>query len=61
MFVAGTVLVGIETGVQNNVYFIVAGAVLAIVGIAIGIALYTSGSTPDSSSSSSRLFSSPPP
>src|SRR4051812_4967510 len=36
-FVAGTVMVGIETGVENNVYFIVAGAVLAVGGIGVGL------------------------
>ena len=36
---AGAVLVGVEAAVQNNVYFIVAAAVLAIGGIGVGAAL----------------------
>jgi hypothetical protein len=38
-FAAGAVLVGIEAGVQNNAYFIVAAAVLAAGGIGVGLAL----------------------
>jgi hypothetical protein len=33
------VLVGIEAAIENNTYFIVASAVLAIGGVAVGLAL----------------------
>jgi hypothetical protein len=38
-FAAGAALVGIEAAVENNVYFIVAAAVLALGGIGVGRAL----------------------
>jgi Domain of unknown function (DUF4386) len=38
-FVLGVVLVGVETAVQNNVYFIVAAAVLAIGGAGLAAAI----------------------
>jgi hypothetical protein len=41
-FAAGAVLVGIEAGVQDNVYFIVAAAVLAIGGVGVGTAIMRS-------------------
>src|SRR3954453_15965723 len=39
IFALGVVLVGIEAAVENNVYFIVASAVLAVGGIGVGLAL----------------------
>jgi hypothetical protein len=39
IFALGVVLVGIEGAIQNNVYFIVAAAVLAIGGVGVGLAL----------------------
>jgi hypothetical protein len=39
IFALGVVLVGIEGAVQNNAYFIVAAAVLAVGGIGVGLAL----------------------
>jgi hypothetical protein len=41
IFALGAVLVGIEGAVQDNVYFIVAAAVLAIGGVGTGMALLT--------------------
>jgi hypothetical protein len=38
-FAAGAVLTGVEGAVQNNAYFIVASAVLALGGTAVGLAL----------------------
>jgi hypothetical protein len=48
IFALGVVLVGIEAAIENNTYFIVAAAVLAIGGIGVGLALrhdYVSDST----------------
>jgi hypothetical protein len=39
IFAVGVVLVGIEGAVQNNTYFIVAAAVLAVGGVGVGVAL----------------------
>lgn len=39
VFALGIVLVGIEAAIESNAYFIVASAVLALGGVAIGIAL----------------------
>jgi Na+/H+ antiporter NhaC len=39
IFAVGVVLVGIEGAVQNNVYFIVAAAVLAVGGVGVGLAI----------------------
>jgi hypothetical protein len=39
VFALGVVLVGIEGAVENNTYFIVAAAVLAIGGVGVGLAL----------------------
>jgi uncharacterized membrane protein len=39
IFALGVVLVGIEGAVQNNAYFVVAAAVLAVGGIGVGMAL----------------------
>src|SRR4051812_6872989 len=39
IFAAGVVLVGIEAAIENNVYFIIASAVLAVGGIGGGLAL----------------------
>jgi hypothetical protein len=39
VFALGIVLVGIEAAIENNTYFIVASAVLAIGGVAVGLAL----------------------
>jgi hypothetical protein len=39
IFALGVVLVGIEGAIQNNVYFIVAAAVLAIGGVGVGLSL----------------------
>jgi hypothetical protein len=39
VFAVGAVLVGIEAGVENNVYFVIAAAVLAIGGTAVGAAI----------------------
>lgn len=39
IFALGVLLVGIEAAVQNNVYFIVAAAVLAVGGVGVGVAL----------------------
>jgi hypothetical protein len=39
IFVLGVVLVGIEAAVENNTYFIVASAVLAVGGVGIGLSL----------------------
>jgi hypothetical protein len=39
VFALGVVLVGIEAAIENNVYFIIASAVLAVGGIGVGVAL----------------------
>jgi hypothetical protein len=39
IFALGVVMVGIEAAIENNTYFIVAAAVLAIGGIGVGLAL----------------------
>src|SRR4051795_7799945 len=39
IFALGVVLVGIEAAIENNAYFIVASAVLAVGGIGVGLAL----------------------
>jgi hypothetical protein len=39
VFALGIVLVGVEAAIENNTYFIVASAVLAIGGVAVGLAL----------------------
>ena len=39
VFAAGSVLVGIEGAVQNNVYFVIAAAVLAVGGVGVGTAI----------------------
>lgn len=43
VFALGVALVGIEGAVQNNTYFIVAAAVLAVGGIGVGLALNREG------------------
>jgi hypothetical protein len=48
IFALGVALVGIEAAIENNTYFIVAAAVLAIGGIGVGLALrndYSDNST----------------
>lgn len=42
-FALGAVLVGLEAGVQNNTYFIIAAAVLAAGGVGVGTAILRSG------------------
>jgi hypothetical protein len=42
IFALGVALVGIEAAIENNVYFIVASAVLAIGGVGVGLALLKS-------------------
>jgi hypothetical protein len=39
IFAAGAVLVGLEAAIENNVYFVVAAAVLAVGGLGVGIAI----------------------
>jgi hypothetical protein len=39
IFALGVVLVGIEAAIENNTYFIIASAVLAIGGVGVGVAL----------------------
>jgi hypothetical protein len=40
IFALGVVLVGIEAAIENNTYFIVASAVLAVGGVWVGLALW---------------------
>jgi hypothetical protein len=51
IFALGVVLVGIEGAVQNNTYFIVAAAVLAVGGIGVGLAIRHDDVEADSQSS----------
>jgi flagellar motor component MotA len=45
IFALGVVLVGIEAAIENNTYFIIASAVLAIGGVGVGVALARDDST----------------
>lgn len=51
IFAAGVVLVGIEGAIQNNTYFIIAAAVLAVGAVGVGLAL----NNDDHSESSGQL------
>jgi hypothetical protein len=39
IFALGVFLVGIEAAIENNTYFVVASAVLAVGGVGVGLAL----------------------
>jgi hypothetical protein len=57
-FAAGAVLVGIEAAVENNAYFIIAAAVLAVGGVGVGTAI---GRLPDEEFRMTPMPAGPPP